>query len=108
MNAMEDDVKAEIIQHSYPHSSGYLTAEGSQIELAQSAFGECMLAIPDYLSCISHSEQLLLRRHASLLRAEVRSSSAPLFLKTEVRLILFPVTEDHLQLDDPTDLYVLN
>lgn len=65
MNAMEDDVKVEIIQRPPPHSSGCLTAEGNRVEVAQFAFGKCMLRIPDYFSCISHSQHLVLRGHAS-------------------------------------------
>lgn len=68
MKAMGGDVKAEIIQCSsclYAH----VIAEGNQIELAQFAFGKCILTVPDYFSCISHYWKLILRGHGSFLRA---------------------------------------
>lgn len=66
-----------------------------------------MLTVPDYFSCVSHSWTLVLRGHVYFLRAEVRFSSDPLFLKTEVILTLFPVVEDLLQVPaGPTHLNV--
>lgn len=58
MNALGDGVQVEVIQYFPPCSYSYLIAEGHQIELAQFILVKCMLTIPDYFSCISHSWKL--------------------------------------------------
>lgn len=108
MKAMGGDVKAEIFHCSPSRSYARVIAESNQIELAQFAFGKCALTVPDYFSWISPSWKLILRGHASFLRAQVRSSPGSLVLKKEIKWTLFPVIVKLLKCWIPADSVDLN